>query len=199
MKEQASRRETDETLIEYCPRQHRHRGSDRCLGCDRKSPERASIRPAKLWDLRREAYGVILSGLGSVDRILDAAEDYIAQDSYLYFNGENSGEHNRRISEYMVAVHQRFSDDYLILSADFIAFFESLSFDMAQAAYEGPPDDHEIFAAAIRKYRPLLLKQARKEITADGQVTRLRDLGRHLRLRRSPQATATEYDADDAL
>ena len=68
----------------------------------------------------------------------------------------------------MAVVHQRFSDDYLILSNDFLVLFETLLSDLSS----GPPDEglfdpadaHKRFSAAVSKHRPLLLAQGRKEM-----------------------------------
>ena len=124
---------------------------------------------AKMWDLRREAYGVILSSLGSVSRVLEIAQDYIDENSYRYFESDILEKHDERISGLMSKASDRFTNDYLVLSSDFISSYEAMQSDLGQAQYAGFPDDHSMFAEAIWKHRPLLLAQARKEIMGKQQ------------------------------
>ena len=119
---------------------------------------------SKIWDLQREAYGAILSGLGSIDRFLEACDIESLQETSNYHSGLVYQKYGEPISEYMTAVQQRFSDDYLILSPDFVCLFDSLLRAIAQGDYQDSGTHHEIFAKAVREYRPLLLKVARDEI-----------------------------------
>jgi hypothetical protein len=82
----------------------------------------------KLWDLRRQSYGVILSELAAIDRICRAAEEYMAvhsADSYFDVNDSDTpfGRDLSNIGKHMKAVRDRFSDDYLIFSDDFVRTF----------------------------------------------------------------------------
>ena len=120
---------------------------------------------AKLWDLRRQAFGAILSELASVERLCDVADSYIRENAYGYFHSETRTEHDTRIVEHIKTARQRFSDDYLIVSDAFIGLFEAFTTELEA----GPPDDifpldHEHFAALVRKHRPLLLAQGRSEM-----------------------------------
>jgi hypothetical protein len=119
----------------------------------------------KLWDLRRQSYGFILSELGSIEQICDIADEYISEGGeQRYFEGQDQL-HNEKIHMHMNAMRKRFADDYLILSDTFIALYEKLSKEMSSDPYNSTPsDDHDIFSAAIRKYRPLLTTLARSEM-----------------------------------
>ena len=121
---------------------------------------------AKLWDLRRQTYGVIASELSSVERICEAANYSISENSHDYHASETMGLHNRKINEHMNTARQRFSDDYLIVSDSFINAFSNLERDLdAISPEEFFPDDHNMFYAAIRKHRPIILAQGRKEMS----------------------------------
>jgi hypothetical protein len=124
---------------------------------------------AKLLDSRRQAYGVILSELASVERVCATADEHMAEDEYRYFESDAREAHNKQIGEHMKAARQRFSDDYLILSDQFIERFETFAADLAGPPDEGYPEGDERFSKAIRKHRPLLLAQARSETAAQSR------------------------------
>jgi hypothetical protein len=124
----------------------------------------------RLWDLQRPAYGQILSGLGDVERICDDADEYISERGFHdYFDNPAHERHNDEIAKLMASVRRRFSDDYLILSDDFISIFNELTNEMATDPNSSPEEDHDNFAKAIRKYRPRLLTVARAEMTIQGR------------------------------
>lgn len=121
----------------------------------------------KLWDLRRPAYGLVLSELAAIELICDNADEYISQDSDRYFMGEERLEQkdNEKIGTHFNVITKRMADDYLIFSESFIALYDEMSKAMSGDPYDfDPPQDHERFANAIRKYRPLLISLARTEM-----------------------------------
>ncbi|HUZ32611.1 MAG TPA: hypothetical protein VMV19_11015 [Xanthobacteraceae bacterium] len=118
----------------------------------------------KIWDLRRPAYGLILSELGFIERICDNADEYIAEDQDRYFATVEQKD-NAEIARHMAIIRKRFAEDYLILSSDFISLYGSLQKEMASDPYNSvPPEAHEAFSAAVRKFRPLLIALAKAEI-----------------------------------
>lgn len=121
----------------------------------------------KIWDLRRQTYGIILSGLAAVEQICEAADQYIDERGYEeYWNNKARVRHDNEISNHMGAIRSRYSDDYLILSDAFIALYDEMSKEMTGDPYnDSPPDQHETFSSAIKKYRPLLSALARSEMT----------------------------------
>lgn len=131
----------------------------------------SNSRIEKMWDLRRVAYSVILSNLAEVERVLDYAIDYIADDPQHYFTGPDSARHSEIIRAHMNIVQDRFRNDYLILSIKFIELFQSMNEDIsADNPNEGPDDSHDRFDEAIRNGRQLLLRQALKEIGVEAGV-----------------------------
>jgi hypothetical protein len=120
----------------------------------------------KIWDLRREAYGVILSELGAVERICDNADEHINERGYEeYWNSKSRGRDDAEISKHMGIVAGRFSNDYLILSSEFINAYNELTDDMRSDPHNSlPPDEHDTFSNAIRKHHPLLMALARDEM-----------------------------------
>lgn len=136
----------------------------------------SSIRATedKVWDLRRQAYGVIISELSSIESVLNNAKEMIDEDEQRYFMGEGYDRHNKIIGRHNSKLHQRFADDYLILSDEFIAEFEKFS----EATEVSDPNDgivevRDQFDTAVREYRPRLLKIARAETTA--QLTKAKN------------------------
>ena len=118
----------------------------------------------KIWDLRRPAYGLILSELGGIESICDNADEYIAQDSDRYFETVEQKD-NDKIAKHFEAINKRIADDYLILSDEFHALYDEFRKAMSTDPYNyDPPEDHEVFATAVRKYRPRLIKLARSEM-----------------------------------
>lgn len=123
----------------------------------------------KLWDLRRTAYGEILSALSQVENVFDIAALYIEENAQRYFEGEGGHyeRHQQRVSESMSIARKRFSNDYLVLSQNFIVLFEQMEKRLS-AISEDPdltPDlSHSEFGEAIRKHRAPLLDVARNEI-----------------------------------
>jgi hypothetical protein len=124
----------------------------------------------KLWDLRRPAYGQILSELGEVESICDDADEYINERDFQEYHASKAyNRHNQEIAEHMTLVRKRFSDDYLILSEDFIAIYSELTNEMRSDPCNSSPDEeHDSFAAAIRKHRPRLITLARREMALGG-------------------------------
>jgi hypothetical protein len=124
----------------------------------------------KLWDLRREAYGTILSAWATAERICDSADEFIGERGEIeYFESTYSKSHDAEIGKQMTIANKRFSDDYLILSDEFIAIYEHFESEAyADNPNDMPPDEHDRFASAIRKNRPLLLGCARAEMTVKG-------------------------------
>jgi hypothetical protein len=119
----------------------------------------------KLWDLKRPAYGSILSELAAIEQICDSADRYIEQDSDRYFE-TIAQKHTAKLFRHFEVINKRIADDYLIMSENFIALYDELSKKMSADSEDiDPPEDHEIFAAAIRKYRALLINLARSEMT----------------------------------
>lgn len=120
----------------------------------------------KLWELRRHAYGVVLSELGMIERICDDAAGYIEQDAERYFESV-SHKDDAKIATHLEAIETRMADDQLILSDAFIALYGELTKQMSSDD-SGEDDEFEVhqkFVTAIKKYRPLLLTLARVEMT----------------------------------
>lgn len=120
----------------------------------------------KLWDLKRPAYGLILSELAAIEQICNSADAYIQEDEDRYFESV-AEKHNEKIAKHFEAISKRIADDYLIMSEDFIALHDELMKEMTGDPYNDDDDAseaHKTFTAAIRKYRPLLLALARAEM-----------------------------------
>ena len=121
---------------------------------------------AKIWDLRRPAYGKIIAALSAVERLCDSAEDAISEDIHRYHDDGHRAYIDEKISDNMAVASAVFNDDYLIFSDKFISVFGRFTSDIGKTdPHEGFPADHEQFASIIRKYRPLLLTQGRREMT----------------------------------
>jgi len=133
----------------------------------------------KIWDLKRPAYGLILSELGEIESICDNADEYIGQDSGRYFETVEQKD-NTEIAKHFQAINKRIADDYLILSVEFHALYDEFRKAMGTDPYDfiDPLRDHEIFATAVRKYRPLLIKLCRFEIAIGVRSSISRVLGR---------------------
>lgn len=121
----------------------------------------------KIWDLRRQAYGEILSALAKVENVLDIAGEYIHESEVRYFEEGVSKLHDSRISESMDIARKRFDDEYLVLSPRFISCFDKMQKELSALGNDPdqtPDESHAEFDAVIRKHRPLLLTLARSEI-----------------------------------
>ena len=125
----------------------------------------------KTWDLRRQAYGTILAALASAEGVCDSAEEYINEDADRYFNEDQPyRRHNEQIAGQMALVRQRFSDDYLALSNEFVTLFEEFLRELSSGDHIPiPPEEHEYFVGVLRKHRPRLLEKARSEIAVDAR------------------------------
>ena len=120
----------------------------------------------RFWDLRRQAYGVILTELAAVDRISDSANKYIDSGVDNYWESDYFPRDVDEIGKHMRVACDRFSDDYLIFSDDFVSIFEGLlteldDHDPNVAGY----NEHLRYRRVVTKHRPLLLRQARNEIS----------------------------------
>lgn len=119
----------------------------------------------KIWELRRQAYGAILAQLAAITRICEHADQYIQEDLMHYFHSERYTDDCTRTAEGMTAIRNRFSDDYLIISDPFIARMEDFLADLeGDDPNATPPEEYRHFATTVSKHRPLLLRQARKEM-----------------------------------
>jgi hypothetical protein len=120
----------------------------------------------KLWDLRRVAYSKILSELGSIEQICNAADEYVSelgQDGY--WNDKVRIRHDNKIAQHKKTIENWFSEDYLIFSDKFIAAYNAYIHDMRSDPHNTLPDDsRDILADAVREHRPLLLELARSEM-----------------------------------
>jgi hypothetical protein len=126
----------------------------------------------KIWELRRTAYGTILVELAEVENVLGYVDEYIQRNSEeWYFNNDISGKHTSIIAEHMRIIRKLYTDNYLILSDRFIYLFERFlrALDESNNPNLSPPEEREIFAAAVRAARPKLLQQARSEIPLRGE------------------------------
>lgn len=127
---------------------------------------RGHTRKEKLKDLRREAYGVILAEMAAAQPIYDAACEAISEDSHWYHGSELRERHLDGISKHMRAARQRFTDDYLVLSADFITRFEKMQSDRSTKADDTDPFSNvEPHGELLRLARPELLNIARREVS----------------------------------
>jgi hypothetical protein len=120
----------------------------------------------KLWDVRREAYGAILSELADIDRITKGADEWMdtmGQGEYL---GSGAIDEDKvKINGHLKVIWKRYSDDHLIMSAAFISLFENFISEYDR----GDPNDathskHLRRRKIITKNRALLLAQARREM-----------------------------------
>ena len=119
----------------------------------------------KVWDLRRQAYGVILSEIAMIDRIMDRVQAMLADDSFRYFDSPERPANEEKIGDHWTKAAQRFADDYLVLSAEFISIFEKLELDNSEESNESWPEEQDRFASNIKSARVLLAAQARNEVT----------------------------------
>jgi hypothetical protein len=120
----------------------------------------------KVWDLRRVAYGVILSELAGILRVYDAGDQYLEQSNFHQYTGSKVYDaHNSKINSHFRSKYERMSDDYLILSGEFISLYNEYSKESRGDPYnDDPPTEYERSSKAIRKYHPLLSTLARSEI-----------------------------------
>jgi hypothetical protein len=132
----------------------------------------------KIWDLKRPAYGLVLSELGEIESICDSADEYIDQDSERYFETAEQKD-NTKIAKHFETINKRIADDYLILSVEFHTLYDEFRKAMSTDPYDysDPSEDHEVFATAVRKYRPLLIKLCRSEIAIGERWSIFRLLG----------------------
>jgi hypothetical protein len=129
----------------------------------------------RLWDLRRETYGIILSELAAVEQICDGIDEAASERSYLeYWNTKGRERDDAEISDCMSRARKRYTADYLVLSDGFIKAFDELTADMRGDPYNfSPPEEHDSFSAAIRKHRPQLLALAHAEMKIEAKWWKL--------------------------
>lgn len=133
----------------------------------------SSNQRQKSWELRRAAYGPILAELSWIERICDRADEFISEDPIKYFESKARDRHNDEIAERLHRADKRYADDYLIMSREFISLYAQMRSEMQASSDPNTEwlEEHEGFEAAIKKFRPLLTKQARKEIDSDSDKT----------------------------
>lgn len=123
----------------------------------------------KLWELRRHAYGAILSELSFIEDLCDAADEDIERDgATVYFHAEISNSRNGRIWARLSSADARIAEDYLIISQDFLGLYERFRKERSENESDLPTEEHRRVADALRKYRPRLIAQARSEMPFAG-------------------------------
>ena len=121
----------------------------------------------KLWDLRRQAYGTILSELAMAERILRYTDGMFAGGELIYYGSEVHSSHQDQIGTHLSAARRRFADDYLVLSEEFIALFETFELEGdAEDPGDNVQEEHDKFAELVRTSRLRMLDQARSELKA---------------------------------
>jgi hypothetical protein len=127
-----------------------------------------AVRSSKerIWDFRRVAYSQILSELGDIERICDDADEYINERGFNeYWGTKTRKDNDDEVARRMKIISNRLSADYLILSDKFIKAYDSFANDARSDPYNASPDEeHDTFASAVRKHRPLLTALARSEM-----------------------------------
>src|SRR5260370_6946474 len=108
----------------------------------------------------------MLAELASIEHICDGIDDAVNERSYEeYWETKSRVRDDAEIAERMGRIQKRFSDDYLILTDEFIKIFDELTGEMRGDPYNtSPPDEHEIFSPPIRKHRPRLMAIPRDEL-----------------------------------
>lgn len=115
----------------------------------------------RLWELRREIYGTILSELAAVEHICNGIDEAVAERSYEeYWNTKARVHDDNNIFERMGTIRKKATDNYLVLTDEFIIAYDNFNNDMKPDDPHGdlPPEEYERFSAAIRKHRPKLLQ-----------------------------------------
>ncbi len=119
----------------------------------------------KLWELRRAAYGKILAALADSERILDNADKFIDEDLNRFFNSEEYLNHKEALRARLTIIRNEVTDNYLILSDDFIVLIERFYSKMdAGDPNMLPPDLYKSVSSLIRRTRPKLFEQGRNEM-----------------------------------
>jgi len=118
----------------------------------------------KLWDDRRQAYGFILSRLSSVKSTCAIIDEYTQEDAARFWQGDTHEKYDEMIAEKMKEVWQRLSDDYLVLSDEFISCLEKGFKTGDEDERWDPYLGHEAFAKDLRDMYPCLLAIAKSEI-----------------------------------
>jgi hypothetical protein len=90
---------------------------------------------------------------------------YLGESAREYYNCDQKNIHDTKISEYMGIINDTYNNEYLILSPEFITLFDDFGRSCSDAWDDYFPSDYLSFAAVVRKYRPLLLEQGRKEVS----------------------------------
>lgn len=126
-------------------------------------------RKEKINDLRRVAYGGILSELSAAQYSYDAAASNIAENSHGYHASDLWDQQSDRIFAHMTKARQRFTDDYLVLSDAFISRWEVMM-NAKETVSNRDPDDPfvnvEEHGKIVQAARVDLMKIARTEIPA---------------------------------
>ncbi len=119
----------------------------------------------KLIDLRRATYGEILFELSELEKVFDIAADYISQGGWdTYIGSDVSKKHSDQISEHLAKIEKRLSGDYLVISDQFRSLYEVFVTERRTSDDIAYYEEDDTFELALKKHRPLLLAQARKEV-----------------------------------
>jgi hypothetical protein len=120
----------------------------------------------RLWDLRRQAYGVIVTEFAAMERVYVEIDGFIGMHGEeAYFRDEQMFDDGKVLAAHMSEANSRFADDYLVLSDQFIQIYEQMldeihNTDPNVAGMEG----RKAVSVAVRAARPKLLAQARSEM-----------------------------------
>jgi hypothetical protein len=128
----------------------------------------------KLWDLRRETYSYIVVRLSRAKKQCADINEYLADDPQRFWNLDKNTTMDR-FYEGIREAFERYSDDNLICSPEFILIFEQFDAATNPDPYnDGPDDTYDLYSTALKKFVPKLVAQAGKEINPEGCITRRR-------------------------
>ena len=96
--------------------------------------------------------------------MIDLADSYISEGGWeRYFYSEAEKKLTGQISGHMSSIRKKSSEDYLIISDEFRNIYETFANESSSSDEQPSYEQDDTFDVAVRKYRPLLLSQARSE------------------------------------
>jgi hypothetical protein len=131
--------------------------------------EREKFRRERSWDLRREAYTVIIGSLDRARAITVHIDEGYDEDPHAWDASDGNRKAQSQMVEFFHAARTAFHAHRLVLSKAFVAKYEEMNRCLGEAENPNliPPETAEIAASAMQRIVPEMEELAIRELGLD--------------------------------
>jgi hypothetical protein len=134
--------------------------------------ERQKFRRERAWDLRREAYTIIIGSLDRASAITKHIDDEYGEDPHGWHASENNHKAQAQMIEFFHTAREAFHANRLVLSKAFVAKYEEMNCGLEEADNPNlvPPEAAELAASVMQRIVPEMEEVAIRELGLDSSI-----------------------------